>query len=397
MKYLIFLIVLLSLSFAQKQQYNDFTVIRFNQVTADDVDHFFSMKTDVWATDLMAGWADVMLHNQQVDYFITKYSNYTVVLPNVQDELDRSEKELEGITSPNIFDHFPTITEVEDWMDDTFSTHPQVAKNIDIGRTAQGRLIRGLLLGFYPTSPYIYIHCTIHAREWITTPTCAYIVDTILNTDVYLLEDFNWVIVPVLNIDGYVYSHSNDRLWRKNRQTNSGSSCIGTDLNRNYGVAWGGSGSSPYPCDEIYRGASAFSAPETAAERTYIQNLINGGATVSAYVDIHSYGAYFMCPWGYTTARPADYSAMNSFMITATNAIRGVNGRSYQYGSSAVVLYAAAGGSDDWAYGSEGVVASFTVECAGNNFTPPVSAIGPVAREVYAGIKALAGAISVKQ
>jgi len=290
------------------------------------------------------------------------------------------------------------MEEVVDWMDEQLTTHPQVAKNVDIGRTAQARLIRGLQLGFYPdTAPYIYIHCTIHAREWITTPTCAYIVDTILNTDVYLLEDFNWIVVPLFNIYGYLYSHSTDPLWRKNRQTNSGSTCVGTDLNRNYGVAWGGPGSSPSACAETYRGVSAFSAPETAAERTFIQNIISDGANVVAYVDIHSYGAYFLCPWGYTSTAPPDYSAMNSFMVTATNAIRAINGRSYQYGSSAVVLYAAAGGSDDWAYGSEGVVPSFTVECYGTNFTPPVSQIGPVSREVYAGIKALAGALSVKE
>ena len=31
-----------------------------------------------------------------------------------------------------------------------------------------------------------------------------------------------------------------DRLWRKNRGNNAGSSCVGTDLNRNYDYNWSG-------------------------------------------------------------------------------------------------------------------------------------------------------------
>ena len=34
-------------------------------------------------------------------------------------------------------------------------------------------------------------------------------------------------------------------MWRKNRKPNSGSSCIGTDLNRNFDFKWMVSGSSP--------------------------------------------------------------------------------------------------------------------------------------------------------
>jgi len=28
-------------------------------------------------------------------------------------------------------------------------------------------------------------------------------------------EDFDWYIVPVLNPDGFEYSHTDDRMWRK--------------------------------------------------------------------------------------------------------------------------------------------------------------------------------------
>ena len=46
----------------------------------------------------------------------------------------------------------------------------------------------------------------------------------------------------------YEYSHTNYRLWRKNRRINSGNSCKGVDLNRNWGYQWGGAGASTNPC-----------------------------------------------------------------------------------------------------------------------------------------------------
>ena len=52
------------------------------------------------------------------------------------------------------------------------------------------------------------------------------------------------MIVPLLTFtlcDLSMFSClQNDRLWRKNRSINQGSSCVGTDLNRNYDHNWSG-------------------------------------------------------------------------------------------------------------------------------------------------------------
>ena len=76
-------------------------------------------------------------------------------------------------------------------------------------------------------------------------------------------------LVPVLNPDGYEYSRTTDRMWRKNRRKNSGSKCDGVDLNRNFEMGFG-TASSGNPCDDTYRGTEAFSEPESAALRDYI-------------------------------------------------------------------------------------------------------------------------------
>ena len=66
----------------------------------------------------------------------------------------------------------------------------------------------------------------IHAREWIAPAAGFYVVDKLiqalsspeedrtLNGDVY---DIEWIIMPLLNPDGYEYSRTTDRMWRKNR------------------------------------------------------------------------------------------------------------------------------------------------------------------------------------
>ncbi|XP_064083967.1 putative carboxypeptidase suro-1 [Macrobrachium nipponense] len=58
-----------------------------------------------------------------------------------------------------------------------------------------------------------------------------------------------------------------NRLWRKNRAHSTSSICIGFDLNRKFGYQWGGLGTSSDPCSDIYKGASAFSEPESRTLR----------------------------------------------------------------------------------------------------------------------------------
>lgn len=49
-----------------------------------------------------------------------------------------------------------------------------------------------------------------------------------------------------MNVDGFIYTHTNYRMWRKNRRRNSGGS-YGVDLNRNLDSGWGRRGASSDP------------------------------------------------------------------------------------------------------------------------------------------------------
>ncbi len=81
-----------------------------------------------------------------------------------------------------------------------------------------------------------------------------------------------WIVFAV-DPDGAEYDLTGSpyRAWRKNRQPYAGSTAVGTDLNRNYGVHWaccGGSSSSK--SSDTYHGSSAFSTPETRAIRDFM-------------------------------------------------------------------------------------------------------------------------------
>ncbi|TOF75441.1 carboxypeptidase, partial [Vibrio parahaemolyticus] len=76
------------------------------------------------------------------------------------------------------------------------------------------------------SKPVIWIDCGIHAREWISTATCQYFLDQLTagygndSQVTTLLDSYDFHIMPCTNPDGYVYTWTVDRLWRKNRVPN---------------------------------------------------------------------------------------------------------------------------------------------------------------------------------
>jgi len=333
---------------------------------------------------------DVMVH-ESVESAFSKFQS-VIHVADVQQQLDEHEVDRKNTRVPGeFFTDFPTTGEYLVWLNDIINQHSAVARRVSIGETYLGNEIFGIQIGVV-SSRYIYIHCGIHAREWISPTTCGWIIDQLLAEDpdrFKLREDFSWIIVPIFNIDGYDVTHTSDRLWRKNRAPNPGSSCVGTDINRNYGYNFGGPGSSANPCDQQYRGSSAFSSPEAATERDFLEPYLVDGS-LAVYVDIHSYGALFMSPWGFSVQPPPGYAEMDAQMRSSVAAIYNVNLRSYAFGPIARELYFMSGGTTDWTYGDGGVVQSYIIEAHGTSFTPPASWIVPIGREIYAGVKDIA-------
>ena len=61
----------------------------------------------------------------------------------------------------------------------------------------------------------------VHAREWIAPAIVTYMInsftDDLHDTVTELIDGLDWYFLPSLNPDGYAYSQSDDRLWRKTR------------------------------------------------------------------------------------------------------------------------------------------------------------------------------------
>ena len=70
-------------------------------------------------------------------------------------------------------------------------------------------------LGHSNAKQAIWLDSTIHAREWITTATNAWIVKQLAEGHkegdkevIKLLNDFQSYFLLVFNVDGYYYSHT---------------------------------------------------------------------------------------------------------------------------------------------------------------------------------------------
>jgi len=273
----------------------------------------------------------------------------------------------------------------------------------DWGGTFQNNRQRGAVIsGAGSNKPVVFYFCGEHAREWIPPMFCTYMLETLAegyqngdSTARFLLDTFDFYILPVMNPDGYIHTHNGANMWRKSRRPNQGSGCIGTDLNRNYRHQWNTGGSSNDPCSETYHGGvgqppqrGPFNNPETRNLEDWMNGAI--GSRTVVQTDVHAYGQMWMHPWGYTRNLPnaGDNAAMTRNGQAAANAIRSVNGLNFRMGSIARIIYVASGSSCDHFYGAHGVVQAWAPEVRGNSFQPPASNIAPSNRELWAGMVA---------
>ena len=135
------------------------------------------------------------------------------------------------------------------------ASFPDKVTLISIGKSSEGRLLQVMRIGSgSKNKPAVFIDGGIHAREWVSPAAVTYVVHRMLEGGSEFAEElqtYNIYVLPLANPDGYEYSRTTDRMWRKTR---SGSgSCIGVDPNRNWGYMWGGKGASRDPCSHNYR------------------------------------------------------------------------------------------------------------------------------------------------
>ncbi|TKR69520.1 hypothetical protein L596_021668 [Steinernema carpocapsae] len=124
--------------------------------------------------------------------------------------------------------------------------HPDLVELIEIGSSHENRSLTVVKLEDKSLKsqfrrPALWIDAGIHAREWIAVTTALNLIDMILKHP-GIFKNLTIYVLPVVNPDGYEYSRTKDRFWRKNRRPaecgNPYDCCQGVDLNRNFDSDW---------------------------------------------------------------------------------------------------------------------------------------------------------------
>lgn len=339
---------------------------------------------------------------------------------------------------------YMSVAAVDAAIDHVASTFPSLARTIVLPeRSVEGRVIRALRIAggsgastVPDTRTGVLFTGGTHARELINPETlvefalrlCAAFAGntglafgpkTYTASDVQLaVGGLSIVILPMVNPDGrnHCLVPGGFAMWRKNRALNPGLPCRGVDCNRNTSFLWSsGIGTSASSCDDIFKGPSAFSEPETRNVRW----LIDTFPGLDCMVDVHSYSELVLYPWGDDNNQttdpnqnfqnpafdgqrgtpgstykeyipPADLSAHQSMGNRMRNGIAAVRGRNYTVQAS-IDLYPTSGTWHDYAYARKFVetgrrrILGFTLETA-REFQPNDTEKAAVISETQAGL-----------
>ncbi|XP_055602203.1 carboxypeptidase B-like [Uranotaenia lowii] len=303
-------------------------------------------------------------------------------------------KKLSGRSTVD-FEHFWRLDEIYNYLDELEAEYPQLVNVETVGTTHEGRPIKAITISknggqIDGSRPVIFMDAGVHAREWAAISSTLYFIHEVVEHYYEFEDDLlerDWVIVPVGNPDGYEYSHTNQRFWRKNRVPVS-ILCYGVDLNRNFPFEWA---LITNVCSDTYGGPSAGSEPETQV----IMNLLERyQSSVQLYLAVHTWGDMILYPYGYAWPFiPVDNEAEHIAMGNrAKDAVTAAGNPNYVVGNSAEILYIASGASDDYA-ASTGIPYAFTLELTGGGsggFDLPPERIEEVGKQTFEIFRSMA-------
>merc|ERR1712002_968939 len=341
-----------------------------------DLMHDEELALDFWqepiAVDIEVGFR---IPKALVDEVVAKLKEYgieaTEAIGNLQEAVDFQELSNAAATFSTrgtIVGKYAQLWEIHRWIDKLVAANPDKVFPFSAGKSYHGKPLKGVKIGkSAPGKPAFWFHAGIHAREWVATASCIYILDLLVNSKdpeiVKLTSEMVWYVVPVMNPDGYEYTFSNNRMWRKTRN----------------------------PCTDIYPGPYAFSEPCTKSAAETIMSLRH---EIKGYISFHAFSQLWLTPWAYTKKVPADFDDLMAVATEATNRVMARHHTSWKVGPPSHILYSASGGAFDWVKSKAGVKYAYTLECRPNTMNPgfllPASGIIPSGEETWEGVKYVA-------
>ncbi|KAJ8473835.1 hypothetical protein ONZ45_g16151 [Pleurotus djamor] len=425
-------------SHSRTSRFYNGTLRRFDGVDVDwllDIAH--ENELDIWRVDSASSSVDIYLPDEARTTFPQSLRSIphvsstisTLVPSTIQDKWN-----LSSLQNTSYHSAYHPTWEIDEFLRALVEMHPEEATLLRLGHSAEGREMYGVKIatgrkekmGFVLTGAQ-------HAREWVAISTAQYIAHALLSDADepqslrYLLDDFDFYMIPLPNPDGYSYTWETDRFWYKNRQsTGPGSSCVGIDMNRNWGYKWKPySTPSPFgeeeeqstkkpkrpkkkplpdtPCSVWFPGHRPFESPEVNNVANFIGSLNGAGGPqgrVKAFVDLRSYGQMLSSPYSYTCSRiPKDAEDQLEAALGSVQALRVAHGTVFKTGSLCDTLYRAPGNIVDWMYARAGIkysYAAFLRDTGTYGFSIPPEWIRPIGEETGRMVSYL-GEFIVKQ
>ncbi|XP_075996106.1 carboxypeptidase A5 [Genypterus blacodes] len=327
---------------------------------------------------------------------------YSIMIHDLQVMLDEEQEEMDADTrdaeprNTDGFDYsrYHNIQEIYQFQDMLVAENPTLVSKMVIGMSYQNRPLNVLKFSTGGTNrPAIWIDTGIHSREWVTQASGTWFAKKIVSDYgrdpalTAILNKMDILLEIVTNPDGFYYTHTSNRMWRKTRKPNPGSSCMGVDPNRNWDAGFGGPGASGNPCSETYRGPRAHSESEVKS----IVDFVKSHGNIKAFISIHAYSQMLLYPYGFTRTPARDQDELHTLARKAITDLSSLYGTRYRYGSIINTIYQASGGTIDWTY-NQGIKYSYTFELRDTGrygFILPANQILPTAKETWLALMAI--------
>nr|XP_040232092.2 carboxypeptidase B-like [Anopheles coluzzii] len=309
--------------------------------------------------------------------------NQSVPYTNLQSDLDNF----------NPLDFFMSYEETNQWLAALEAKYPDKCKVQSIGNSYWGLDINAIYINTQQ-SKKIFVVANLNAREWAAMTSAIYIIhELVRNSNGYPdAANYQWIVIPIANPDGYDYTTTTNRFWRKNRAPQTVID-FGTDLNRNFDYMWDLviTDQDDDLQSETYRGPTAFSESESKAIGQFLQQNAN---SIVLYVDLQAFGEYLMTPWGYTRNPAPNADFLTSVAQAGSKAITDPtrvprDAPFYLVGSAAEIMKEASGSSIDYCL-SVGVKACIAMKLTSQGYEIYTSAIPLYGQQALAAVQAMA-------
>ncbi|KAF8423676.1 hypothetical protein EV426DRAFT_533901 [Tirmania nivea] len=357
----------LGLASSQISKYTGDIVLRFNLTTQAEgkalVEASQVLLLDVWSST--KEHVDIRLPERDVPSLLGLLPNtlqhaHALLIPDlgraIQETFPGAQKPFsdplleetsrEKVDGSNIFfQDYQPLSVIVPWVKLLESLFPAYVKAFSIGVSHEGREIMGLRVGTKKPEgerkKAIIVTGAAHAREWISVSTVSYLAYSFIINHLKdkritaLVDDFDWIFIPTLNVDGYAYTWEHDRLWRKNRQPTSLSFCKGIDLDRAYDIHWEAQKTQSNPCSDSFPGEKPFEAVESKRLSDWVAKMKEENLDFIGYLDFHSYSQQILYPYSYSCSTlPPDLENLEELAMGLAKVIRLHSGEHYEVASA---------------------------------------------------------------